>query len=104
VETFGDGLLHGNPGKLGGAAGGSQSQLQTNNNNITIHNNYNSNLVAYINPKTRSQLPAIGKSSSRAAAALAEIEESPIIMDGSKHRKQSKNSQRSSGGGPMSIQ
>lgn len=71
VETFGDSLL--NPT--------SKSPMQ---GNITIHNNYNSNVVAYINPKQQ-QLPAIVSKNS--ARALADIEESPIIMDGRPYRK-----------------
>ncbi len=62
AETFGDGIL----------------QKTSANNNITIHNNYNSNVVAYIG---KSQLPAI-KSSRK-----EDIDESPVILDGAKFRK-----------------
>ena len=76
AQTFGDGLI-----KSG--------------SNITIHNNYNSNVVAYIG---KSQLPAI-KTTRR-----EDIDESPVILDGGGQRPRkngSKNSTRLGGGGPQ---
>jgi hypothetical protein len=87
AEVFGDGLI------------GTQKA------SITIHNNYNSNVVAYINQKGNA-LPAIR---STRKEQLADIEESPIILDGAKYRPKpapsSKNSSRSGvSGSSLGIQ
>jgi hypothetical protein len=88
VETFGENLQ---------APGGKQS--------ITIHNNYNSNVVAYIGQNgvpahggKNGVLPAIRTTRKELTSQnLLDLEESPVILDGAKYRKQpaSKHSSRS---------
>ena len=63
AEVFGEGLLSGGVG-----------------GNITIHNNYNSNVVAYIGEgKKQGGLPQIRKDPNQ---TLQDIDESPIIIEG----------------------
>eukprot|EP00347_Sterkiella_histriomuscorum_P001052 403373517 len=73
------------------------------NSSITIHNNYNSNVVAYIGDQQKlngkSSLPQI-RAKQDPNQTLQDIDESPIIIDGSKIKRNQKQQKSANGFNP----